>query len=191
MFFLYCIIYDILYDIIYYITFEFSVPYWTNGRQGLSYGGFAVALQHIWTNLSHPWQWHAAEWHSHDVQAGGLPASNTLCLPDGKRSSQNAVLPEREPSQHDSSFFASCSSSRCCCWFQTRQQDRQQSFQGQHLDVVLLKRVPQKDLSGGCWGDAAEECPRIKTEGGWKLEAQKIGGLCKAGRIKFTVRVIL
>jgi hypothetical protein len=47
MFFVHDIIYDIVNNIVYYITFEFRVPYWTDGRQGLSYGGFAGVLQHI------------------------------------------------------------------------------------------------------------------------------------------------
>ena len=34
------------------------------------------------------------------------------------------------------------------------------------LDVALWESVPQKDLSGGCGGDAAEACSRIKAEGG-------------------------
>ncbi len=138
---------------------------------------FAGVLQHIRANLSHPWQLHAEEWDSHAVLAGGLPASNTLCLPGGKRSwlcPADAMLPEREPSQHYSSFFAACSSGRRCCWFQARQQDRQQAFRSQHLDVALWESVPQEDLSCWCWRDAAEACTRSKMEGGWNLEAQKI-----------------
>ena len=148
------------------VFFVQPVPYWTNGRQGFSCGIFACVLQHIWTNLSHPWQLHAAEWHSNAVRAGCLPASNTLCLPCGKRSRPcpaDAVLPQREPSQHYSSFFASCSSCWRCCRFQARQRDRQQAFWGQHLYVLLWESIPQKDLCGGCGGDAAEACPRSKT----------------------------
>ena len=69
-----------------------------------------------------------------------------------------------------------------------RQWDRQQAFWGQHLDVALWESVPQKDLSWGCWGDAAEACPGCKTEGGWNLQAQKIGGIGKAGGINLSVR---
>ncbi len=50
--------------------------------------------------------------------------------------------------------------------FQARQQDRQQAFRSQYLDVALWESITQKDLSGGCGGDVAEACPRSKTEGG-------------------------
>ena len=53
--------------------------------------------------------------------------------------------------------------------------------------MLLWESIPQKDLCGGCGGDAADACPRSKTEGGGNLEAQKIGGLGKAGRVNFTV----
>ncbi len=51
---------------------------------------------------------------------------------------------------------------------------------------AMEERSPEK-LSGGCWENAAEGCPRIKKEGSWNLEAHKNGGLCKAGRIDVTV----
>ena len=166
------------------------VPYWTDGRQGLTYRGFTGVLQHIWANFSHTRQLHAEERHSHAVWAGGLPAPNTLCLPGGKRSRPcptHAMLPEREPSQHYSSFFTACCSRRRCSRFQTRQRNRQQAFRGQHLDVALWESVPQEDLSGGCWRDEVQACTRIKTERCWNLKAQKTGCLRKAGRINFTV----
>jgi hypothetical protein len=124
---------------------------------------------------------------------GGLPASNTLYLPGVKLSwpyPTDAVLPQREPSLHYSSFFASCSSRWPCCRFQNRQRDRQQAFRGQHLNVALCESVPQKNLSGGCRGDAAEACPRSKTQGGRNLQALKIGLLGKEDRINLTAGIV-
>jgi hypothetical protein len=114
-------------------------------------------------------QLHAEEWHSHAVPAGCLPASNTLRLPSGKRSWQcpaDAVLPQREQSQHNSALFSAKRSRWRGCRFQARHRDRRKAFQGQHLDVALWEGVPQKDLSGGCRGDAAEACSRVKAQVG-------------------------
>ena len=172
------------------VFFVQPVPYWTDGRQGLSCGGFTGVHQHIWAKFSYPKQLHAEEWDSHAVQAGCLLASNSICLPGGKRSwpcPTHAMLPEREHSQHYSSFLTACCSSRRSSRFQARQQDRQQAFRGQHLDVALWESVPQEDLSGGCWRDEAQACTRIKTERGWNLKAKNTGCLRKAGRINFTV----
>ena len=72
------------------------------------------------------------------MQRNGIPMLYELAasqlptrLPCGKRSRQcsaDSMLPQREPSQHCSSFFASSSSCWCCSRFQARQRDRQQAF---------------------------------------------------------------
>ena len=103
-------------------------------------------------NPLHQFLSHIPDWNSFDESALDH-APNTLCLPGRKRSRPcptHAMLPEREPSQHYSSFLPACCSRRRCSRFQTRQRNRQQAFRGQHLDVALWESVPQEDLSGGC-----------------------------------------
>ncbi len=49
---------------------------------------------------------------------------------------------------------------------QAEQLNRQPPFRGQHLDVALWERVPQKDLGGGCRREVAGSCYRVQAQGG-------------------------
>ena len=68
------------------VFFVQPVPYWTDGRQGLSCGSFAGVLQHIWTNLSHPRQLQTVG------QAAGFLRSTSGCGAMGERSPERSQL---------------------------------------------------------------------------------------------------